>query len=67
MSENTGSAPQIEVKVVCPSCGSKRYHHNGRDGNWIYRVCQDCEYRGTTLRITQLELARMLDEKKRVA
>lgn len=60
-------AQQIEIEVVCPECESKRYINNGRDGNWIYRKCLECGYSGKTLRMTQAELTRRLEDNSRVA
>lgn len=41
------SAPQVEVRAVCPACGGRQYAHNGSySERLIYRKCLDCGHTG---------------------
>lgn len=47
---------EVEVRAVCPKCGSGQYAHNGVTGDVIYRKCLKCGYKGKVLRVTTAEV-----------
>ena len=52
--------PVVEVRVVCPGCGSARYRSDGRTGDVIYRACQECGYRGKVVRVLSSRVERVV-------
>ena len=55
----TAGGHQVEVRVVCPRCGSGRYVSDGSAGRVVYRKCLVCAHRGKVVRVLSSEVVRV--------